>query len=157
MGSSVDSQGLAETELGGSEQTVQEGVKGDEQGEDNEQDVEKVDAEEKVEDEEKDEEKVEDEEKVAEEEKVADEGKIEDEGEKGQLGDIKKSLEKVDKKLLLIGSLLNKKFNEVLAKLQNGEESTSMVGTTNVQTRKIDPTPVEMAKSANKSSTEELE
>merc|ERR1712179_138234 len=64
-GSSVDSQGLAETELGGSEQTVQEGVKGDEQGEDDEKDEEKVDAEEKVADEEKDKENVADEEKVA--------------------------------------------------------------------------------------------
>ena len=67
------------------------------------------------------------------------------------------SLEKVDKKLFLIGSLLDKKFKEVLAQLQNDtrEEST----TTKVTARKIDPTLVEVKKLAklakNESSTEE--
>merc|ERR1711874_777490 len=84
-------------------------------------------------------------------------GKGEEKGEKEKLDDIKKSLEKVDKKLFLIGSLLDKKFKEVLAQLQNdtgsrGEKST----TTKVTARKIDPTLVELAKSAkNASSTEE--
>merc|ERR1711974_469668 len=101
----------------------------------------------------------EDKEQVEAEEKSEVEEKSEDEekGEKEQLDDIKKSLEKVDKKLFLIGSLLDKKFKEVLAQLQNdtgsrGEEST----TTKVTARKIDPTRVELAKSAkNDSSTEE--
>merc|ERR1711974_577795 len=89
---------------------------------------------------------------------VQEKGEGEEKGEKEQLDDIKKSLEKVDKKLFLIGSLLDKKFKEVLAQLQNDtgsrrrEEST----TTKVTARKIDPTLVELAKSTkNDSSTEE--
>merc|ERR1711974_154543 len=120
----------------------------EEQGEG--EDKEQVEVDEKCEDKEKSE----DEEKNEGQEK----GEGEEKGEKEQLDDIKKSLEKVDKKLFLIGSLLDKKFKEVLAQLQNDtgsrrrEEST----TTKVTARKIDPTLVELAKSAkNDSSTEE--
>ena len=47
------------------------------------------------------------------------------------------SLEKVDKKLFLIGSLLDKKFKEVLAKLQNDTSSSREESTIKV-IRKID-------------------
>ena len=69
------------------------------------------------------------------------------------------SLEKVDKKLFLIGSLLDKKFKEVLAQLQNDTSSKEESTTTKVTARKIDPTLVEVKKLAklakNESSTEE--
>ena len=52
------------------------------------------------------------------------------------------SLEKVDKKLFLIGSLLDKKFNEVLAKLSNETSSTEKT-TINVN-RQINPTLIEV-------------
>merc|ERR1712108_123362 len=132
-----------------SSETEEKTVKEEEEEQGEGEDKEQVEVDEKCEDKEKskDEEKNEGQEKGEEEEK----------GEKEQLADIKKSLEKVDKKLFLIGSLLDKKFKEVLAQLQNdtgsrGEEST----TTKVTARKIDPTRVGLAKSAkNDSSTEE--
>jgi len=125
------------TELSGGEKTVKEEEEEDEQGED------------------------EDKKQIGQEEKVEEEEKVE--GEKAQLDDIKKSLEKVDKKLFLIGSLLDKKFKEVLAKLQNDtessrEESTTKNGSSSSKEviRKIDPTLVKLAKLAkNDSSTED--
>merc|ERR1711974_21051 len=84
-----------------------------------------------------------------------------------QLDDIKKSLEKVDKKLFLIGSLLDKKFKEVLAQLQNDtgsrrrEESTTtkLAKSTKNDSSTEEPTLVEVKKLAklakNDSSTEE--
>ena len=59
------------------------------------------------------------------------------------------SLEKVDKKLFLIGSLLDKKFKEVLEKLQNSSSSKEESTATKVQSRKIDPTLVEVKISSN--------
>jgi len=133
-----------------SSETEEKTVKEEEEEQGEGEDKEQVEVDEKCEDKEKSE----DEEKNEGQEK----GEGEEKGEKEQLDDIKKSLEKVDKKLFLIGSLLDKKFKEVLAQLQNDtgsrrrEEST----TTKVTARKIDPTLVELAKSTkNDSSTEE--
>ena len=55
----------------------------------------------------------------------------------------------VDKKLFLIGSLVDKKFKEVLEKLQNSGSSKEESTATKVQSRKIDPTLVEVKISSN--------
>jgi len=72
--------------------------------------------------------------------------------EKEETDDIKKSLEKVDKKLFLITNLMNRKFNEILTKLESSKKSKEE----SFVVRQIDPRVVETAKrNASKNSTEE--